>query len=119
MPCASKFARRDIPCPVNGCCRFFTNPGGLSVHLGWHSSVWEAQQRRERLRQEQQEREAERQREEQRQTADTQENVPFNHTSDIGNPFDHREEAESDDAREPDVVRKTGEDIEWHPKING
>ncbi len=118
MPRARKFTPRNIPCPVNGCRRYFTNKGGLSVHLGWHSDVREAQQRRERLHREQQEREAERQRQEQRKTADTEEDAPFDH-SDIGNPFDHQEEAELDDNCEPDVVRKTGEDVDWHPKING
>ncbi|KAK2462445.1 hypothetical protein APHAL10511_005542 [Amanita phalloides] len=115
MPRASKFMPRNIPCPVNGCWRYFTNIGGLLVHLGWHSTVWEAQQRQERLHQELQRQEQRRL--EQQLTVDI--DVPFNPLSDIGNPFDHQDEMELDSDCEPDVVRETGEDVDWHPKING
>ena len=71
------------------------------------TAVWEAQQCWEQLHQQQQVWERECVCQEQQLTADTQEDLPFDHTNpfgDIRNPFDHQEAAGSDDTGEPDVV---------------
>ena len=111
----------NIPCPHNGCSKYFTNRGGLTNHLRIYQAELAAQKRLKQLEKQRRAHVACMVELEDLVDEDWDDLNPFQN---LGNPFDTPELPdihdwpERDQQMRPEASRRSFEAITYHPKLS-